>query len=124
MEGNAEQNDQTLIIPNVIPDPVPAFDLGAFDSQECLTCIHQEVSDFLHYQSHVWLFAAMTLPATVPRPDDTTKECIIKLLKEENRRLKVLHKLLLSLEANNSELISTYEETTTNWNAEGWQQNP
>ena len=123
MEGNAEQTQQTPTIPNDASTSTPtAFSIGAFDGRERLARIHQEISDFLHYQSHVRLFAATSLPPTVPHPDDESKERIIKLLKEENRRLKVLHKLLNSLEANNEELVQTYTDTPTDWNAGGWNQ--
>ena len=123
MEGDAAQNQlandegQTLVAPTPA-ETNPAFDIGAFDGRERLTGLHREITDFLHYQSHVRLYAASSLPPTVPRPDDDAKLRIISLLQEENRRLKNLHKLLKQIEANNKELIEIYESTRTDydWN--------
>jgi hypothetical protein len=127
MEGNAAQNQfandegQTLVTPTPAEtpsEPNPAFNIGAFDGRERLATLHREITDFLHYQSHVRLYAASSLPPLVPRPDDDAKLRITYLLQEENRRLKNLHKLLNQVEANNKELIEIYESTRTDydWN--------
>jgi hypothetical protein len=124
MEQDAAQIDQLIVdgTAPTTPTPAPAetpfdpaFDIGAFDGRERLASIHREITDFLHYQSHVRLYAAASLPPKVPRPNDDAKDRIVRLLREENRRLKNLHKLLQTLEANNKEIIETYESTPTDY---------
>jgi hypothetical protein len=123
MEGNAEQTNQIAADPiPVAPTPAetpsepnPAFDIGAFDGRECLANLHREITDFLHYQWHVRLYAASSLLLLVPRPDDNVKLGIISLLQEENQRLKNLHKLLNAVETNNKEIIEIYKSTRTDY---------
>jgi hypothetical protein len=41
--------------------PNPTYSIPAFNGRERLVHIHQEITDFLHYQSHVCLAAASSL---------------------------------------------------------------
>src|SRR6266566_1330920 len=85
-----------------------AFDVPAFDAREWYQEIHAEITDFLHYQSHVRLFAASSLPAEIPEPRNEDRNRIVDLLCEENKRIKTLKWLLDIWEQNNSDILDAY----------------
>ena len=40
----------------------PAYDVPSFNGCDRLVCLHQEITDFLHYQSHIQYAATASLP--------------------------------------------------------------
>ena len=101
MEGNTTA-------PTNAPVANPAFDVPAFDARARYQEIHVEITDFLHYQSHVRLFAASSLPAEVPEPRNEDRNRIVDLLREENKRIKTLKWLLDIWEQNNTDILDAY----------------
>jgi len=101
MEGNTTAPTNTTVAN-------PAFDVPAFDGRARYQEIHSEITDFLHYQSHVRLFAASSLPAEVPKPQNEDRNHIINLLREENKRIKTLKWLLDVWEQNNTDILDAY----------------
>ena len=98
MEGNATANAAPA-----------ALEVPAFDARHRLAQIHAAITDFLHYQSHVRLFASTSLPSSVPGPDDAARLRILALLAEEQRYLALLRYLIEATEANDRELIRSYQ---------------
>src|SRR6266576_5972187 len=101
MEGNTTAPTNT-------PVANPAFDVPAFDACAWYQEIHVEIPDCLHYQSHVRLFAASSLPAKVPEPQNEDRNRIVDLLREENKRIKTLKWLLDIWEQNNTDILDAY----------------
>jgi hypothetical protein len=112
MEGNAT-------VPTIAN---PALDVSAFDGRPRIARLHQELTDFLHYQSHVRLYAATSLPPSVPEPDNQAWKNILQLIREEQRRIGILRWLLNTTKANNKDLIATYDDASpSEWgNGAGW----
>ena len=48
----------------------PAYDIPSFNGRDRLITLHQEITDFLHYQSHVRYTTTKSLP-----PHTTTANC-------------------------------------------------
>src|SRR6266550_3588841 len=103
MEGNT----------TVPTNTTPAFDVPAFDACTRYQEIHSEITDFLHYQSHVCLFATSSLPAEVPELRNKDRNRIVDLLREENKRIKTLKWLLDVWEQNNADILDAYCNTPT-----------
>ncbi len=101
MEGNTTTPTNTTVAN-------PAFDVPVFDARAWYQENHVEIMDFLHYQSHVRLFAASSLPAEVPEPRNEDRNRIIDLLHEENKRIKTLKWLLDIWEQNNANILDVY----------------
>jgi hypothetical protein len=80
----------------------PAYSIPAFNRCERLVRIHQEITDLLHYQSHIRLTAAS----------------IIEFLKEERTRIQILRALLDMAENNDVELQGLYEDSPVTANAD------
>ena len=40
----------------------PTYDVPSFNGSDHLVALHQEITDFLHYQSHVQYAATKSLP--------------------------------------------------------------
>jgi hypothetical protein len=95
-----------------------------FNARDRLLRIHQEVTDFLHYQSHI-RFAATTsiLPGTRPAVEQE-REAILEFLREERRQIRLLKSLLDMVDANDQELILRYEDSPVtrdeDWGAFAW----
>ena len=60
----------------------PAYDVPAFNGRKQLTEIHCHLSDFLHYQSHIRLDAATSLPPGTLHANQNERKVIITLLKK------------------------------------------
>jgi hypothetical protein len=82
----------------------PAYSVPAFNGHECLVHIHQEITDLLHYQSHIRLAAASRLPPGTCSANQQEREAIIEFLKEERAHIRTLWALLDMAENNNVEL--------------------
>ena len=110
MEGNAPTTTPTAPFPN------PALNVSALDGRQRVAQLHQALTDHLHYQSHVRLFAATSLPATVSAPEEVERRRIIQILKQEQQLIPTLRFLLDTIEANNKDLLELYGESQ----AHGW----
>ena len=93
--------------------PIPSttassISVDAFDGQSRLGEAHQALTNFLHYQSHVWFTAATSLPQHVSPADNNERKEIIRLLKNEAQTLNTLEKLITAIQANDKELLETY----------------
>ena len=64
----------------------PAYNVPAFNGRDRLVAIHQEITDFLHYQSHVRFAATKSLPPHTSAANEQERETIIEFLKEERAR--------------------------------------
>jgi hypothetical protein len=96
----------------------------AFNGRERLVRIHQEITDLLHYQSHIRLAAASHLPPGTRTANQQEREAIIEFLKEERAHIRTLRALLDMAENNDVELQGLYEDSliTTNadWGTFAW----
>jgi hypothetical protein len=97
-------NDHGLYLPNQ-----PAYSVPAFNAHDCLVRLHQEVSNFLHYQLHVRLHAASSLPPSTHPALEHEREAILEFLCEERERIRTIKGLLNAVDANDQELIWLYE---------------
>jgi hypothetical protein len=66
----------------------PAYSVLAFNGRDRLVRIHQEITDLLHYQSHVHLAAASHLLPGTRTANQQEREAIIEFLKEERARIQ------------------------------------
>jgi hypothetical protein len=86
--------------------------------------IHQEITDLLHYQSHVRLAAASHLPPGTRSANQQEREVIIEFLKEERTRIWTLRALLDMAENNDIELQGLYEDSPVtadeDWGTFAW----
>jgi hypothetical protein len=102
----------------------PAYSVPAFNGRERLVCIHQEITDLLHYQSHIRLAAASHLPPGTRTANQQEREAIIEFLKEERAYIRTLRALLDMAENNNVELQGLYEDSLvtadTDWGTFAW----
>jgi hypothetical protein len=101
----------------------PAYSVPAFNGCERLVRIHQEITDLLHYQSHIRLAAASHLPPGTRTANQQEREVIIEFLKEERTRIRTLWALDMA-ENNDVELQGLYEDspvtTDADWGTFAW----
>jgi hypothetical protein len=102
----------------------PAYSIPAFNGRDRLVCIHQEIMDLLHYQSHVRLAAASRLPPGTRSANQQEREAIIEFLKEERARIQTLRALLNMAENNDVELQGLYKDlpvtADADWGTFAW----
>jgi hypothetical protein len=102
----------------------PAYSVPAFNGHERLVRIHQEITDLLHYQSHIRLAAASHLLPGTRTANQQEREAIIEFLKEECARIRTLHAHLDMAENNNVELQGLYEDSPitadADWGTFAW----
>jgi hypothetical protein len=102
----------------------PAYSILAFNGRECLVRIHQEITDLLHYQSHVRLTAASHLPPSTRTANQQEREAIIEFLKEEHTHIWTLRALLDMAKNNDVELQGLYEDSPVtadaDWGTFAW----
>jgi hypothetical protein len=96
----------------------PTYSIPAFNGRERLVCIHQEITDLLHYQLHVRLAAASSLPPGTRTANQQEWEVIIEFLKEEHSHIRTLQALLDMAENNDVELQGLYEDSPVTANAD------
>ena len=106
----------------------PAYNVLAFNGRKQLVEIHHHLSDFLHYQSHIRLDAATSLPPGMLHVNRNERKAIIALLKEEHLRLQTLKQLIDCIDMNTSEILDLYEELKVthneDWGALAWEPLP
>jgi hypothetical protein len=102
----------------------PAYSVLAFNGHERLVRIHQEITDLLHYQSHIHLAATSHLLPGTRTTNQQEREAIIEFLKEEHAHIRTLWALLDTAENNDVELQGLYEDspvtTDTDWGTFTW----
>ena len=102
----------------------PAYNVPAFNGRKQLAEIHRHLSDFLHYQSHVRLDTATSLPPGTLHANRNERKAIIALLKEERLRLQTLKQLIDCINTNTGEILDLYEELKVthnkDWGALAW----
>ena len=89
----------------------PAYNVLAFNSRDCLIALHQEITNFLHYQSHVRFAVTKSLPPHTSAANEREREMIIEFLKEERARIRMLKRLLEMVDDNTAVLHSLYEDS-------------
>ncbi len=110
------QNNAPL--PAVPAADAAAFDVAAFDGRRRLQEIHELLTSFLDYQSHIRSQAAMALPPTIPRPSEDQRRAIVNLLTEENADFQILQELLGMIKKENTRMIKKYDERPAAWEQE------
>ncbi len=107
--------DNNAPLPAVPAADAAAFDVAAFDGRRRLQEIHELLTSFLDYQSHIRSHAAMALPPTIPRPSEDQRRAIVNLLTEENADFQVLQELLGMIKKENTRMIKKYDERPAAW---------
>ena len=102
----------------------PAYNVPAFNGRDRLVALHQEITDFLHYQSHVRFAATRSLPPHTSTANERERETIIEFLKEERARIRTLKRLLDAADDNAAELQTFFEDSPIdsdiNWGELTW----
>ena len=107
----------------------PAYDIPLFNACDHLIHLHQEITNFLHYQSHVCMLPPHPYCHCIPTTthhhrQPKGRETIIKFLKEEHSHIKTLRQLLEMANDNNTELHLLFEDspvnTDINWGELNW----
>ena len=102
----------------------PAYNVPAFNGRDRLVTLHQEITDFLHYQSHVRFAATKSLPPHTSSANEQEQETIIEFLKEERARIWMLKRLLDATDDNATELQTFFEDSPVdsdiNWGELAW----
>jgi hypothetical protein len=89
----------------------PAYSIPSFNARDCILCLHQEITDFLHYQLHVRFTATTSIPPGTCLAVEQEREAILKFLREERRQIRLLKSLLDLVDSNDHELIHRYEDS-------------
>src|SRR6266550_9156 len=97
-------------LPAVPAADAAAFDVAAFDGCRRLQEIHELLTSFLDYQSHIRSHTAMALPPTIPRPSEDQRRAIVDLLKEENADFQILQDLMGMIKRENTRMIKKYDD--------------
>ena len=102
----------------------PTYDVLSFNGRDHLVRLHQEITNFLHYQSHVRYTATASLPPHTTTANQRERETIIEFLKEERARIRTLKRLLDAADDNATELQTFFEDSPVdsdiNWGALAW----
>ena len=106
----------------------PAYDVPLFNARDCLIALHQEITDFLHYQSHVRYTTTKSLLPHTTAVNQHEREMIIEFLKEECTRIKTLRRLLEMADNNTAKLHCLFEDLPINpdinWGELNWELMP
>ena len=62
----------------------PAYDVPLFNARDHLVALHQEITDFLHYQLHVQYTTTASLLPNTSTANQREQQMIIEFLKEEH----------------------------------------
>ena len=106
----------------------PAYNVPSFNGRDRLVALHKEITDFLHYQSHVRFAATESLPPHTSAANEQEQETIIEFLKEERARIRTLKCLLEMADDNTAALHSLFEDSPVNpdinWGELNWGPTP
>ena len=89
----------------------PAYDIPSFNARDHLVTLHQEITNFLHYQLHVQYAATASLPPNTSAANQQERQMIIEFLKEECAQIKMLKRLLDMVDDNAAKLHCLFEES-------------
>ena len=81
--------------------------------------IHKQLTDILHYQSHIQLDAATSLPPGTLAANRHEQDAIISIIKEEHLHLQTLKQVIDLIDTNNAEILGLYQESKDT-HAEDW----
>ena len=97
--------------------------LSALDARQRVVHLHQEVTNLLHFQSHVRLQGLIAPPPPGTRPlNDETREKLAAAIWKEQKILQTIRLLIKQAEDANHDALDILEETTDNgWNNQPWQ---
>ena len=102
----------------------PAYNILAFNTRDHLVALHQEITDFLHYQSHIWYAVTRSLPPHTTTANERERDTSIEFLKEERARIRTLKWLLEMADDNAAELHRLFEDSPVNpdinWGELNW----
>jgi hypothetical protein len=102
----------------------PAYSILAFNACNHLLHIHQEILDFLHYQSHVRFAATTSIPPSTRSAVKQEREAILEFLRKEQQQIWLLKSLLDTVNSNDQELIHRYEDSPVtrdkDWGTFAW----
>ena len=102
----------------------PAYNVLAFNARDHLVALHQEITDFLHYQSHIWYAATRSLPPHTTTANERERDTSIEFLKEERAQIRTLKWLLKMADDNAAELHRLFEDSPVNpdinWGELNW----
>ncbi len=102
-----------------VPTPnQQVFDISTFNGRQRFQEIHELLSEFIHYQSHIQSHLATTLPLEIPHPNKEQWQLILNLLKEENCDVQTLRDLLEIIRKNNVRMIKKYDRRAAPWEQE------
>ena len=93
-----------------------AYNIPLFNGRDCLVHLHQEITDFLHYQLHVQYPATASLLLHTTTANQREGEMIIEFLKEERAHIRMLKRLLEMADNNATELQTLFEDSPVNNN--------
>ena len=106
----------------------PAYHVPAFNACDRLVALHQEITDFLHYQLHVRYAATKSLLPHTTTINERERDTIIKFLKEERAQIRTLKRLLEMANDNAAELHHLFEDSPVdpdiNWGELNWGPTP
>ena len=104
--------------------PAPVVDqlaLSTLDARPRVVHVHQEVTDLLHFQSHVRLPGLILPPPPGTGPlNDETREKLAAAIRKEQKVLATIRQLLQRAEENNRDALDILEENDNGWNNQ-WQ---
>ena len=106
----------------------PAYNVPSFNGHDRLVALHKEITDFLHYQSHVQFAVTESLPPHTSAAIERERETIIEFLKEEHACIRTLKRLLEMADDNAAALHSLFEDSPIdpdiNWGELAWGPTP
>ena len=106
----------------------PAYDVPSFNGRDRLIALHQEITDFLHYQSHIRYTATKSLLPHTSTANRRERETIIEFLKEERACIKTLRRLLEMADNNAAKLHYFFKDSPIdpdiNWGELNWGPTP
>ena len=101
-----------------------AYDIPSFNGCDRLVCLHQEITNFLHYQSHIQYPATTSLLPHTTTANQRERETIIEFLKEERACIRMLKQLLKMADNNAAKLQTLFEDSPVdndiNWGEITW----
>ena len=106
----------------------PAYNVPSFNGHDRLIALHKEITDFLHYQSHVRFAVTESLLPHTAAANEREQETIIEFLKEERACIRTLKRLLEMSDDNTAALHSFFEDSPVdpdiNWGELNWGPTP
>ena len=102
----------------------PTYDVPSFNACDHLVTLHQEITNFLHYQLHVQYAATASLLPNTATANQREWVTIIEFLKKERAHIKTLKWLLDMANDNAAELHLLFEDSPVNndvnWGEVNW----